>query len=51
MREKTPVWSAWLGNVVEDNIVSMWNIQNFVLLQNSKYCQNLSDLSLEVAAI
>lgn len=27
------------------------SIQHFVLLQNSKYCQRLSDLGLEVAAI
>lgn len=51
MCEKPPVWRAQLGNVAENTIVSVGNIQYFVLLQNSKYCQKLSDLSLEVTTI
>lgn len=50
MCEKPPVWWARLRNVAEDTIVSVGNIQYFVLLQNSKYCQKLSDLNLEVTA-
>lgn len=51
MCEKPPVWWAWLHNVAENNIVSVGNIEHFLLLQNSKFCQKLSDSSLQVAAI